>query len=129
LPVGQVSCLPTRPAGALSPVFPDRAPAQTAGARGSDRRIVFRRSIGMTGALLLWRFQRINEKESVMHLSSLIHRSSRYELPGRTGRQIVANSIHSKIRTSIRFEDAVATISLAALSTTVLALIYQSMML
>jgi hypothetical protein len=129
LPVGQVSCLPTRPAGALSPVFPDRRPAQTAGERGSDRRIVFRRSIGMTGALLLSRFQRINEKESVMHLSSLIYSSSRHELPDRTGRQIVANSSHSKIRRSIHFEDAVATISLAALSTTVLALIYQSMML
>ena len=62
-----------------------------------------------------------------MHISSRIHSSSRHELPGRTGRQIVANSSHSKIRRSIHFEDMVATISLAALSTTVLTLVYQSM--
>jgi hypothetical protein len=81
----------------------------------------------MTGALLLWRFQRINEKESAMSTSSLTHSSSRHELADRTRRQAARNSSHSKIRTSIHFEDAVATISLAALSTTVLALVYQSM--
>jgi hypothetical protein len=80
----------------------------------------------MTGALLLWRFQRINEKESAMSTLSLIHRSQN-EFAGRTGRQVAANSSQSKIRGSIHFEDVVATISLAALSTTVLALIYQSM--
>ncbi|HEV3298879.1 MAG TPA: hypothetical protein VG055_04535 [Planctomycetaceae bacterium] len=62
-----------------------------------------------------------------MSTSSLIHSSLRHEFPGRTGRHVAANSSQSKIRSSIHFEDAVATISLAALSTAVLALIYQSM--
>jgi hypothetical protein len=92
-----------------------------------DRRILFVRSIGMTGALLLWRSERIDEKESAMSTTSLIHSSSRYELSGRAGRRVAANSSQSKMRRSIHFEDAVATVSLAALSTTVLALIYQSM--
>jgi hypothetical protein len=81
----------------------------------------------MTGALLIWRFQRINEKESAMHTSSISYGSSRHDLADRTRRQGARNSSHPKIRTSIHFEDAVATISLAALSTTVLALVYQSM--
>jgi hypothetical protein len=80
----------------------------------------------MRGALLLWRFRRINEKESAMSTLSLIHRSQN-EFAGRTGRQVAANSSQSKIRGSIHFEDVVATISLAALSTTVLTLVYQSM--
>jgi hypothetical protein len=62
-----------------------------------------------------------------MHTLSLMHRSLRQELAGRTRRQAAAHSIGSKSRRSIHFEDAVATISLAALSTTVLTLVYQSM--
>jgi hypothetical protein len=81
----------------------------------------------MTRALLLWRFQRINEKELAMNSSSLIHRSSRDEFAGRTGSHVAANSSQSKIRRSIHLEDVVATVSLAALSTTVLALVFQSM--
>jgi hypothetical protein len=80
----------------------------------------------MTGALLLWRFQGIKEKESAMSTSSLIHSRSRQEFAGRTGRRVAANSSQSKIRGSIHFEDAVATASLAVLSTTVLALVFQS---
>jgi hypothetical protein len=62
-----------------------------------------------------------------MQTSSLIHSSSPHESPRRTRRQIAANSTHSKIRRAIHFEDAVATLSLAALSTTVLALVFESM--
>jgi hypothetical protein len=80
----------------------------------------------MTGALFLSRSQGINEKESAMSTLTLIHRSLSHELAGNTGRQVAANSSQSKIRGPIHFEDVVATVSLAALSTTVLALIYQS---
>jgi hypothetical protein len=62
-----------------------------------------------------------------MNTSSLIRRSSRHEFAVRSGRHVAANSSQSKIRSSIHFEDAVATVSLAALSTTVLALVFQSM--
>jgi hypothetical protein len=86
-----------------------------------------RRSIGMTGALLLWRFHGINEKESAMSTSSLIRSSSQREFAHRSGRQVAANSSQSKLRGSIHFEDVVATVSLAALSTAVLTLVYQSM--
>jgi hypothetical protein len=80
----------------------------------------------MTGALLLWRFQRINEKESAMSTLSVIHRSqSEFARP--SGRQVAASSSRSKIRGPIHFEDVVATVSLAALSMTVLTLVYQSM--
>ncbi len=60
-----------------------------------------------------------------MSTLSLIHRSqSEFARP--RGRQVTASSSQSKIRGPIHFEDVVATVSLAALSTTVLALIYQS---
>lgn len=62
-----------------------------------------------------------------MHVSSFMHSSSRHELAGRAGRQGAAKSSQTKIRGSIHYEDAVATISLATLSTTVLALVFQSM--
>ena len=62
-----------------------------------------------------------------MSTLSLIHSSSRQELAGRTGRQVAANSNQSRIRGPIHFENVVATVSLAALSMTVLTLVYQSM--
>jgi hypothetical protein len=120
--------LPIRPACRRFVVgFHDRGPAQTAVDRPSDRRFFSRRPIGMTGALQRWRLQRINEKESVMNTSSLIHRSLRHELAGRSGHHVAVNPGQSPIRRSTHFEDAVATISLATLSTTVLALVFQSM--
>jgi hypothetical protein len=61
-----------------------------------------------------------------MSTSSLIHSSLRHEFAGRTGRQVAANSSQSKIRRSMHVEDVVATVSLAALSMTVLTLVYQS---
>jgi hypothetical protein len=70
--------------------------------------------------------QGINEKESAMSTLTVIHRSLSHELAGNTGRRVGADSRQSKSRRSIHFEDVVATISLAALSTTVLTLVYQS---
>jgi hypothetical protein len=111
---------------AISPVFHDRRPAQTAGQLAFDRLTVFGQAIGMMGALFLWRLQGINEKESVMSTLTLIHRSLSHELAGNTSRRVAADSRQSKSRGAIHFEDVVATISLAALSTTVLTLVYQS---
>jgi hypothetical protein len=76
--------------------------------------------------MLLWRFQGINEKESAMSTLSLSRGSSRNEFARRSGRHVAAKSSQSKIRGSIHLEDVVATVSLAALSMTVLTLVYQS---
>jgi hypothetical protein len=62
-----------------------------------------------------------------MSTLSLTHGSSRDESAGRSSRRAAVNSSRSKIKGSIHFEDIVATMSLAALSTTVLTLVYQSM--
>jgi hypothetical protein len=61
-----------------------------------------------------------------MSTSSVVRSSLRQGFAGRSRHQTAGKSSASKSRTSIQFEDAVATISLAALSTTVLALVCQS---
>jgi hypothetical protein len=123
----RASFLPALPAAGAIRRFSATADLLKPADKSASRRSHRRSSVHWHGGCIAPQaYSKKQKKESAMHTSSS---SSRQELARGTRRQTSSRPSGSKSRTSIHFEDAVAMISLTALSTTVLALIYQSMVL